>query len=149
MAGIHMLIGIGEGLITALVLVAIARVRPELLRPDAEPVQSRSYGVAVAYGVLISLGLALFVSPFASAWPDGLDKTAEVLGFRNRAAGPAVRAPIPDYQMPGIPWSRAATSIAGAVGILVVFALAWLLARALVPKASSAPALPAHKTQGP
>jgi len=133
MAGIHMLIGVGEALITALVLVAIARARPELLQPDEATEPRRSYGAVVAYGGLIALGLALFVSPLASRWPDGLDKTAEVLGFKDKTAAPVLPAPIPDYEVAGIHWSTLGTAIAGAVGTIVVFVLAWLLARVLVP----------------
>jgi cobalt/nickel transport system permease protein len=134
MAGLHVLIGIGEGLITALVLVAIARARPELLQPEAPTALRRPYGTIVAYGVLLALGLALFASPFASQWPDGLDKTAEVLGFKEKAAAGILPSPIPDYEMPGIHWSVLRTALAGAVGTMVVFVLAWWLARALVPK---------------
>ncbi|HVN33379.1 MAG TPA: energy-coupling factor ABC transporter permease [Thermoanaerobaculaceae bacterium] len=139
MAGVHMLIGIGEGLITALVVVAIARTRPELIQSDAMAEPRRSYGTIAAYGGLIVLGLALFVSPLASRWPDGLDRTAEVLGFKGKAVGPTVPAPMPDYEMPGVHWSTLGTSIAGAVGTLVVFALAWLLARALVSRGEHGP----------
>jgi cobalt/nickel transport system permease protein len=139
MAGVHMLIGIGEGLITALVLVAIARTRPELVQPDGVAEPRRSYGAIVAFGGLIALGLALFVSPLASRWPDGLDWTAELLGFKEKAVAPMVPAPMPDYQMPLFHWTTLGTSLAGAVGTIVVFALAWLLARALVPKGASGP----------
>jgi cobalt/nickel transport system permease protein len=139
MAGVHMLIGIGEGLITALVLVAIARTRPELVQPDGVAEPRRSYGAIVAFGGLIALGLALFVSPLASRWPDGLDRTAELLGFKEKAVAPMVPAPMPDYELPGFHWSTLGTSLAGAVGTIVVFALAWLLARALVPKGASGP----------
>lgn len=137
MAGIHMLIGIGEGMITALVLVAVARARPELLAPDAATEPRRAYGTLVAFGVLIALGLALFASPCASQWPDGLDKTAEILGFKEKAVAPILPAPAPEYEMPGIPWSILATSIAGAVGTVAAFVMAWLLAHVLVPKAGS------------
>jgi cobalt/nickel transport system permease protein len=139
MAGVHILIGIGEGLITALVLVAIARTRPELVQPDGGAEPRRSYGAIVAFGGLIALGLALFVSPLASRWPDGLDRTAELLGFKEKAVAPMVPAPMPDYELPGFHWSTLGTSLAGAVGTIVVFALAWLLARALVPKGASGP----------
>ena len=133
MAGIHMLIGIGEALITAFVLVAIARTRPDLLQSDAASSGKLAYGMVVVYGVLIALGLALFASPFASQWPDGLDRTAELLGFKEKAAGPIVPSPIPDYAMPGVHWSVLSTGIAGAVGTVAVFVLAWVLARVLVP----------------
>jgi cobalt/nickel transport system permease protein len=137
MAGVHMLIGIGEGLITALVLVAVARSRPELVQLESATEPRRSYGAVVAYGGLIALGLALFVSPLASKWPDGLDWTAEVLGFKEKAVSPTVPAPMPDYQLPWFRWTTLGTSLAGGIGTIVVFALAWLLARALVPKGSA------------
>jgi cobalt/nickel transport system permease protein len=131
MANVHMLIGFGEGLITALVIVAIARARPELLQQDAPA----TFGPVVVFGLLISLGLALFVAPFACSWPDGLEKVAGALGFDHRAAAtPLVPSPIPDYALPGIQSAGGATAWAGAIGTVVVFALAWLLARALVPK---------------
>jgi len=63
MAGVHMLIGVGEGLITALVLVAVGRARPELVSPRA--VTETSFRPLVVYGGLIALGIALFASPFA------------------------------------------------------------------------------------
>jgi hypothetical protein len=88
---------------------------------------------------LIALGLALFVSPLASRWPDGLDRTAELLGFKEKAVAPMVPAPMPDYEVPGFHWTTLGTSLAGAVGTIVVFALAWLLARALVPKGAAGP----------
>jgi cobalt/nickel transport system permease protein len=140
MAGVHMLIGIGEGLITALVLAAIARARPELVLPDTAPATTRSYGTVVIYGALLALGLALFASPFASQWPDGLDKTAEALGFKEKVTEPILPAPIPEYAMPGIHWSAMGTAVAGAVGTVVVFVLAWLLARVLVPQVRPEPA---------
>lgn len=147
MAGIHMLIGVGEALITALVLVAIARTRPDLLQSDTAAEARRSYGIVVSYGAVIALGLALFASPFASQWPDGLDKTAEVLGFRDKAAEPILPAPIPEYVMPGIHWSTISTALAGAVGTIVMFVLAWLLARVLVPQVKREPAAEPRSAQ--
>ena len=134
MAGIHMLIGVGEALITAMVLVAIARARPELLKPDVAAEPRRSYGALVAYGGVIALGLALFASPLASRWPDGLDRTAELLGFKGNAAVPLVPTPKANDELPGLGWGALETSVAGAAGTIVVFGLAWLLARALVPR---------------
>ena len=52
MTGIHMLIGLGEGLISALAFLAIARTRPELVAsPNQSPVSSRIGGV-VGFGPL-------------------------------------------------------------------------------------------------
>jgi cobalt/nickel transport system permease protein len=135
MANVHMLIGVGEGLITALVLAAVARARPELLEPSSGRNVRLSYGPVLVFGLLISFGLALFVAPFACSWPDGLDKVAQSLGFEHRAAGPPlIHAPIPEYQLPGISSAAMATSLTGMIGIVVVFVLAFVLARVLVPK---------------
>jgi len=133
MAGVHMLIGLGEGLITALVLTGLSRTRPELILESAQAAGARPYGLVAVYGVLVALGLALFVSPFASQSPDGLDKTAEELGFEGKARV-TVPAPMPEYTIQRFSGARVGTSIAGAVGTIAVFGLCWGLARALVPK---------------
>jgi cobalt/nickel transport system permease protein len=135
MAGVHMLIGVGEGLITALVLSAIARTRPELLQPDTATPPRRSYAAVAGYGTLIALALALFASPFASHLPDGLEHVAAVLGFARAATPPLAAAPLPEYALPGLHGSVVATSLAAAIGTVVAFLLAWLLARGLAPRA--------------
>jgi hypothetical protein len=45
-----------------------------------------------------------------------------------------VRALAPGYQVPGVRWTAGATAVAGAVGTLIAFGLALLLARSLVRK---------------
>ena len=135
MAGVHMLIGIGEGAITALVLLAIARVRPELVDRKDEAPQAVA---TVSYGLLVALGLALFVSPFACAWPDGLEKVAAKLGFEQHALTTSlVATPFHGYRLPWFGDSGWATAVAGVVGTLVAYVFAWFLARMLVPKAKA------------
>lgn len=153
MAGVHMLIGVGEGIITALVLVAVARVRPELVMGErglagmgvaggatdgrgvapAGRAGRAGYGVVAFYGVLIALGLALFVSPLASQAPDGLDKTAERQGFavQERKVLPGL---LPDYQWSALGEGGVSKAVAGAAGTLVVLGLSLVLARILVPR---------------
>jgi cobalt/nickel transport system permease protein len=131
MGGVHMLIGIGEGLITALVILAIARTRPDLLDPEH---QEKARGVGfefILFGLVIALGLAIFVSPYACSWPDGLDKVAGQFGFEERA-GTAIKTLFPDYKIPGISSAGIATAIAGAIGTLVMFGLACVVGRVLV-----------------
>ncbi|MBD3265532.1 hypothetical protein GF373_02585, partial [bacterium] len=75
--------------------------------------------------VLIGLGLSLFIgvvlSPFASSWPDGLEKVAEDLGFLEQASEEFVTPEVvPDYEMPGFEGSWA-TSAAGFVGTLIMY----------------------------
>jgi len=129
MAGIHMLIGIGEGLISALAFLAIERTRPELIFENGAAEQR---GGVIRYGLIAALGVAVFVAPFACPWPDGLEAVAGRLGFEHAARAPVLAAPAADYAMPGVHWAVGATALAGAAGALVVFGLAWLLGRMLV-----------------
>ena len=78
----------------------------------------------VIIGLFVALILAIFVSPFASSWPDGLEKVAEDKGFIHLSeTQPIIPSPIPDYAWPGINNERLATSIAGLVGTVIIFAL--------------------------
>jgi cobalt/nickel transport protein len=78
--------------------------------------------------------VAIFVAPFACPWPDGLESVAAKLGFARKAIQSAVPAPAPGYQVPGVRWAAGATAVAGAAGAVIVFGLALLLARSLVPE---------------
>ena len=141
MAGVHMLIGIGEAVISALVATAVAQLRPELLHNatnTATAVTAKpSYKPVLWYGLVVSLGLVIFVAPFASSWPDGLEKVAEAIGFSSKAVEGILPAPVPDYTFPGLESAFAATVIAGLIGTLVVFGLSYLLARLLTPSKGS------------
>jgi cobalt/nickel transport system permease protein len=125
MGAVHALIGVGEALITALVVLAIARTRPELLSAAAVEVPGRRARETLALGFLVALGIAVFVAPLASPWPDGLEKVAQTLGFADRAVPrPLAPSPMPDYAAPGLgsgPW---ATALAGAAGTALVFLVA-------------------------
>jgi cobalt/nickel transport system permease protein len=138
MAGVHMLIGIGEAVITTLVIAAVEVVRPELLRESAAPQGRPRYAELAAYGLLVSLGLAVFVAPFASGWPDGLERVAAALGFEAAARTPLFAAPLPEYVVPGLGSAVSSTVIAGSVGTLLAFGLAYLLARLLTPPGDAA-----------
>ena len=127
----HALIGIGEGLITSLVILAIARTRPDLLDPENAPAARGTGWEFLAFGLIIALGLAMFVSPYACSWPDGLDQVAEKFGFAGHAAT-LIKTWIPDYKMPGIGSEGIATAVAGAIGTLIMFGLACGVGRVLV-----------------
>jgi cobalt/nickel transport system permease protein len=145
MTYVHMLIGVGEALLTTLIIASVLRTRPDLLR---EPIAAESndgkgafagHLATISFGMLIALALALFVSPLASRWPDGLDRVAENLGFKekDRTNQPLIPSPIPDYKMPGVKNASMATSLAGGVGTVVAFGLSLLLARGLATKVDS------------
>lgn len=133
MAGTHMLIGIGEGLISALVFLAIQRTRPDLILEAGAGAMAPRRAEILRYGLLATLGIAVFIAPFACPWPDGLESVAARLGFNHPVAAPLVPAPAPDYHAPGIRSAVGATAVAGAAGSLIVFVLALAMGRWLVP----------------
>jgi len=130
MTNIHMIIGAGEGVITMLVVAAIWRVRPELLDEWGGKKSLHGYREPVVYGLLIAIGLVLFVLPFASRLPDGLARALATIGFSpGTTTDPS---PMAGYQIPGIGSPVVATVVAGVVGTLLVFLLAFLLAKSIV-----------------
>ncbi len=126
MGAIHALIGIGEGLITIGALAFIFAARKDLLIADANK-PARNIGVVVG-GLLISLVLVV-LSPLASSHPDGLEWVAEKHGFIE-AAREAFYNIVPDYSMPGISNPALATIVAGILGAVIVFGVAYGIARA-------------------
>ena len=76
----HFVIGFGEGVITALIVTLLIRVRPDLIyayeRSDENTTKVSFYGLFIILILLLSL-----VTPFASSSPDGLESVAEDFGF--------------------------------------------------------------------
>jgi len=126
MGAIHALIGIGEGLITIGALAFIFAARKDLLIADANK-PARNIGVVVG-GLLLSLVLVV-LSPLASSHPDGLEWVAEKHGFIE-VAREAFYNIVPDYSMPGISNPALATIAAGILGAVIVFGVAYGIARA-------------------
>lgn len=132
MVNVHLLIGLGEAVITGLVVSAVMAARPELVAANAARSLTGRKSF-LAYGLLITAGMAVFVAPFACPWPDGLEKVAEHLGFDGRAGSSLVPAPMPDYQIPLLGSATVATAVAGLLGAAVAFGAAYGLARLLTP----------------
>ena len=122
MTGIHILIGIGEGLITGGVISYLATVRPDLL--PGEQGEFKGWVVPVVSILLVAGVLSLF----ASSFPDGLDWVSEQAGFDKLAENVRVSLPTPlaDYEVPGL--GKIGTSIAGLLGSGACFGLAFGLA---------------------
>lgn len=137
MASFHSLIGIGEALITGLIISAVLVQRPDLLNNSTGPQLGGKSGQMVAAGVVLSLIIAAFAAPFASSAPDGLEAVAEQTGFAETAKEPSAWF-LSDYSLPipgtdeGTPlWGKVATATAGLLGTVVVLGLGYLLARRL------------------
>ena len=124
MAGVHVLIGIGEGLITVGALAFVAAARRDLL----EPAGAATGGVRWAVlGLVLALAVTL-LAPLASPHPDGLERVAEDQGFIETAQDAPYEI-IPDYVLPGVPNEALATIAAGVVGTLIVAGVAFAVAR--------------------
>lgn len=103
MTGVHVLIGLIEAGLTGLALVALHR-----------PVAAPPIGFRLpATAAVVACALA----PVASRLPDGLDSTAQQLGFASQAT--AWAAPLADYVVPGMP-EAFAVILAGLIGAVVV-----------------------------
>lgn len=146
MLGVHLLIGAGEAVITGAVVAVVAALRPQALalaatpsdRAEARPVRRWS-GALVPAGALAGVAVlaAVVLSPLASAAPDGLEATAERVGFAGAARDHALAgAPLADYgDASGI-----LVGVAGAVGVVACVALAVALAVAVTRRRSPLPA---------
>ncbi|WP_328669587.1 energy-coupling factor ABC transporter permease [Streptomyces sp. NBC_00328] len=140
MVGVHVLIGIGEAVITALTVGAVIAVRPDLvhgarglqqrlkLRVDGElvdvpaaaaPVAARSSHRKVwITGLVTSLVLAGFVSFYASASPDGLEKVAKDKGIDAKAKAHASEdSPLAGYGVKDVSDARLSGGLAGVIGV--------------------------------
>ncbi|MFE3070881.1 energy-coupling factor ABC transporter permease [Streptomyces sp. NPDC059247] len=141
MVGVHVLIGIGEAVITTLTVGAVIAVRPDLVHgargltaplrlrvggelvdapaPDPAPAApARSPRKLWAAGVVTALVLAGFVSFYASASPDGLEKVAADKGIDAKAEEHAAAdSPLADYGVKGVEAPRLSGGLAGVIGV--------------------------------
>lgn len=141
MVGVHVLIGLGEAVITALTVGAVIAVRPDLvygarglqqrlrLRVNGElvdapaahtaPVAARtSRRTLWVGGLLTSLVLAGFVSFYASANPDGLEKVAADHGIdRKTEEHASAGSPLADYGVEDVTNARLSGGLAGVIGV--------------------------------
>ncbi|MEU3348690.1 energy-coupling factor ABC transporter permease [Streptomyces sp. NPDC006700] len=142
MIGVHVLIGIGEAAITALTVGAVIAVRPDLVygargleqrlklrvngelvdapaaEPEPVPAAARSHRKVWITGLVTSLLLAGFVSFYASASPDGLEKIAHDQGIdKKEEAHAAADSPLADYGVKDIADARLSGGLAGVIGV--------------------------------
>lgn len=128
MLSVHTLIGIGEALITVGVITFLTTVRPELM--TSESVEAHGGRGWVIGGVIISLAVIL-LSPLASSNPDGLERVAHNLEFLALGQDPSYEI-LPDYIIPVLGESSISTILAGVIGAVVVFGIAYGIGRSLL-----------------
>lgn len=78
----------------------------------------------VIAGLLVGLGLAILVSPFASSQPDGLEKVAAEEEFADAAQDHDLAdGPLADYGTKGVGNDKLGTAVAGVIGTLLTFGI--------------------------
>jgi cobalt/nickel transport system permease protein len=119
--GGHLVVGLGEAILTAGILLLVSRTRPQLVEaiPAPSPVQRR-FAYTVALGSLIVASVGGYA---ASSRPDALEAAASKLGLSERVSS-WLSSPFAEYSAP-----VGGQVAAGVVGVTAVFVLAWGLTR--------------------
>ncbi|WP_435737000.1 energy-coupling factor ABC transporter permease [Cellulosimicrobium sp. PMB13] len=173
MLSVHVLVGLGEALITAGVVGLVLAVAPGVAAiepvaraargavvPDAAGSASPALSPSAAASAVLTaapaggvrravtalgggaLLAAVVLSSFAAATPDGLEATAEAVGFAGAARDHAFAGlPLADYGEAG----GIFVGVAGFVGVVLAVAVTWALLagarRALGARTAAAPAV--------
>lgn len=116
MLGVHALIGVGEALLTLVLVSAFSNEFATSGRWDF---------AAPMLGALLA---ATLLSPFASSHPDGLEWVAEQYEFLKEGA-PLFVTPLADYALPMISNAALSTAFAGLIGVMLVASAGMLLGR--------------------
>ena len=116
MLSTHLLIGLGEGVITALIVSLLLRVRSDLVYVKTN--EHVSNNTSSIYGLFIFLLLCFtLITPYASSSPDGLESVAENFGFLETDG---LVLFLNDYGISGLNNSFLSTIISAVLGIVVV-----------------------------
>ena len=112
----HFVIGFGEGIITALIVTLLIRVRPDLIyayeRSDENTTKVSFYGLFIILILLLSL-----ITPFASSSPDGLESVAEEFGFTQTDG---IVLLLDDYGISAVNNDFVSTVLSALLGVTVV-----------------------------
>jgi hypothetical protein len=95
-------------------------------------------------GLLVAIGLALFLSPLASGEPDGLNRVALDQGFADSEREHRLSdSPVAGYGVRGVDNEAVSTGVSGVIGVLITFgvgtALFGLVRRRAERRASNEP----------
>ena len=119
MVSSHVLIGIGEGIITGLIVSLLLRVRSDLVYVNQN--KEIKNNTTSFYGIFILLILLLtLITPYASSSPDGLESVAESYGF-NEESGIVLF--LDDYGITNINNNFLSTVLSAVLGIVVIVGL--------------------------
>lgn len=130
MISTHLFIGLGEGIITALIISLLLRVRSDLVYANTK--KNRSNNLSTSYGIFIVLILSLtLVTPYASSSPDGLESVASNFGFEETDG---VVLLLEDYGISSVNNNFVSTILSALLGVLSIAGLSTLFFRKKVGK---------------
>ena len=116
MVSSHFFIGIGEGIITALIVSLLLRVRPDMLYISREKEPRSSFFSILGLLVLIIFS-AVLITPLASSSPDGLEDVASRFDFESQNN---ILILLDGYLIPGVNNNFVSVILSGVLGIIVV-----------------------------
>ena len=116
MVSSHFFIGIGEGIITALIVSLLLRVRPDMLYISREKEPRSSFFSILGLLVLIIFS-AVLITPLASSSPDGLEDVASRFDFESQNN---ILILLDGYLIPGVNNNFVSVILSGILGIIVV-----------------------------
>lgn len=134
MVGVHFLIGVGEGVISAMLIGAVMASRPDLVHGASDLDRSlpgfRDHRVPmrtfVIGGVVAALLFGAVISQFAAGDPDGLQRVAVEEGFADRARDHSLGDGIfANYATAGLENETLSLAIAGAAGTVIALSVGW------------------------
>tara|TARA_B100001113_G_scaffold322863_1_gene293549 strand:+ start:132 stop:1058 length:927 start_codon:yes stop_codon:yes gene_type:complete len=115
----HLLIGLGEGIITALIVSLLLRVRSDLVYVKTN--ENKENNKSSFYGLFIFLLLCLtLATPYASSSPDGLESVANDFGF---SENDGIVLLLEDYGISNLNNSFLSTTLSAVLGIVVIIAV--------------------------
>ena len=130
MISTHLFIGLGEGVITALIISLLLRVRSDLVYANTK--KDKSNNLSTSYGIFIVLILSLtLITPYASSSPDGLESVASNFGLEETDG---VVLLLEDYGISSVNNNFVSTILSALLGILSIAGLSTLFFRKKVGK---------------
>jgi cobalt/nickel transport system permease protein len=125
MISTHLFIGLGEGIITAIIISLLLRVRSDLVYVNTK--KNKSNSLSTSYGIFIILILSLtLITPYASSNPDGLESVATEFGFEETDGLVLL---LNDYGISSINNNFLSTTLSALLGILTIAGMGTLFFR--------------------
>ena len=135
MVGVHLLIGVGEGVISAVTMGAVLSARPDLVygARDLDRTELRERVPMRAFligGLLVAVIAGAVISQFAVDNPDGLESVAADTGITGSDSALSSSL-LADYATAGIENEALSLAVAGTAGVLITLSVGYGLFHAV------------------